>query len=307
MRLVQLARRRCCRCSRRDLVVRALPARRPDRRDRRLPRGPARGRGRARAARGAAAGSQVGPVDGPDGRVHGLGRDHRARPAARHRRAAPSSAARCTVGLPPRHVRPRRADAPAAPARRARARGRVARRPARRSTQTAFWWEAPDGSRGARRVPLRLVLERARPARRRQAARRRAPATTSRARARAPPRRPAADERHRPPAARNRGSAASSPRRTRSRTTTDSSSRRSPSTCPTQPTDGLATVARRAAFGRAGERAHGRRVEPGRRPPACAAAERSLEKRRRAADRAVPARRRLPARAARPRVAQARR
>ena len=31
--------------------------------------------------------------------------------------------------------------------------------------KTAFWWVAPDGSRVARRVPLRLVLQRARPAR----------------------------------------------------------------------------------------------------------------------------------------------
>ena len=56
--------------------------------------------------------------------------------------------------------------------------------------QTAFWWEAPDGSRGARRVPLRLVLERARPPRRPGAARRARPAATSSSSAR--PRSPAA-------------------------------------------------------------------------------------------------------------------
>ena len=49
--------------------------------------------------------------------------------------------------LPPRHVRPRRADAADPAPRRARARGRVARRAVRRRPQTAFWWEAPDGSR----------------------------------------------------------------------------------------------------------------------------------------------------------------
>ena len=73
-------------------VVRALPARRPDRGARRLPRGPTRGARGARAARGR------GPavdraVDGPDGRVHGVGRDDGARPPARHRARRRSSAA----------------------------------------------------------------------------------------------------------------------------------------------------------------------------------------------------------------------
>ena len=93
---------------------------------------------RQRAARGR-------PVDGADGRVHGVGRDDGARPPARHR--ARRRVRRRDAGrLPARHVRPRRADAADAPARRPRARGRVARCAAA-VEQTAFWWEAPDGLR----------------------------------------------------------------------------------------------------------------------------------------------------------------
>ena len=92
--------------------------------------------------------------------------------------------------LPARHVRPRRADAADPAPRRARARGGVARRAAARSTQTAFWWDAPDGSHGARRVPLRLVLQRARPPRRRRSSSSPAPAATTPSSAR--PRSPAA-------------------------------------------------------------------------------------------------------------------
>ena len=106
---------------------------------------------------------------------------------------------------------------------------------------------------------------------------------------RAPRRRHAADERHRPPAAaavarasRRRGERAC-------RTTTTSRSRRSPSTCATQPTDGLAHVERRAALGRARQRAHGRGVEPRRRAPGRAPrAERALERRAEPLTRAVP-------------------
>ena len=69
-------------------------------------------------------------VDGPDGRVHGVGRDDRARPADGHR--ARLRVRRRDAGrLPPRHVRPRRGDAADPAARGHRARGRVARRSGR--------------------------------------------------------------------------------------------------------------------------------------------------------------------------------
>ena len=86
----------------------------------------------ALAARRPAAGRAV---DDPHGRVHGLGRDHRARPAARHRARATELGGAMPRRLPPRHVRPRRADAADPAPRRARARGGVARRARRRSTR----------------------------------------------------------------------------------------------------------------------------------------------------------------------------
>ena len=46
--------------------------------------------------------------------------------------------------------------------------------------QTAFWWEAPDGSRVRCRVPVRLLLERPRHPRRREGPRAAGPPTTSR-------------------------------------------------------------------------------------------------------------------------------
>ena len=63
-------------------LLRAVPPRRPDGRRRRLPRGPPRARGATPAAlRGGA--DRGGPLVRPHGRVLGLGRDARARPAAR--------------------------------------------------------------------------------------------------------------------------------------------------------------------------------------------------------------------------------
>ena len=44
---------------------------------------------------------------------------------------------------------------------------------------TAFWWEAPDGSRVPRRVALRLLLQRPRPSRRREQPSRAPTATSS--------------------------------------------------------------------------------------------------------------------------------
>ena len=81
-------------------LVHPVPARRPDRGARRLPRGPARGRAAPRRARR----RRPAPgraVDGPHGRVHGLGRDHRPRPPARPGPRRRSSAARCAVGYLP--------------------------------------------------------------------------------------------------------------------------------------------------------------------------------------------------------------
>ena len=191
-------------------VVRALPARRADRGDRRLPRDPSRSRApRCNASRPRGRISRR-AVDGPDGRVHGVGRDDRARPAVRHR--ARLGARRRDAGrLPARHVRPRRADAAAPPARGHGARGRVARRARRGRADRVLVGGARRLAR-ARRVPLRLVLQRARPARRREGPRACAPSTTSRSSARPASARHAADERHRPPDA----AAVARPRRRRS-------------------------------------------------------------------------------------------
>ena len=123
------------------------------------------------------------PVDDPHGRVHGVGRDDRPRPADRASRAAASSAARSPVGYLPDMF------------------GHVAQMPQLLRLagleHAVVWRGVPGGRRpdrvlvggarrlaGARRVPLRLVLERPRPSRRREAPRRCAPATTSRARRR---------------------------------------------------------------------------------------------------------------------------
>ena len=69
-------------------------------------------------------------------------------------------------------------------------------------TRTAFWWRAPDGSERARRVPLRLLLQRPRHPRRPCAPRRTRPRLRGRVGAGgAARRRHAPDERLRPPAA----------------------------------------------------------------------------------------------------------
>ena len=80
-------------------------------------------------------------------------------------------------GLPPRHVRPRRADAADPAARRARARGRVAGCAQRRDADRVLVARARRFDR-ARRVPLRLLLERPRHPRRSRAAGGAAPAAT---------------------------------------------------------------------------------------------------------------------------------
>ena len=169
--------RRAAAAARTRPLLRPVPARRPDRGARRLPRGPARGRGRARAGSPRAGGSSIGPwmILMDEFMVSGetIVRDLQLGMAPRHR------ARRRDGGrLPARHVRARRADAPD---------------PAAAGLEHAVVWRGvpADGHADrvlvggarrlacARRVPLRLVLQRARPARRREAARRSRPTATS--------------------------------------------------------------------------------------------------------------------------------
>ena len=194
-------RRRSPRAARGRPVVHPVPARRADRGGRRLPGG-ATGGGAApeRTGRGGTAPGRA--VDDPHGRVHGLGRDHRPQPAARPRARRGVGRRRGHArGLPPRHVRPRRADAPDPAPRRPRARGRLARRAERGHADRVLVARARRLD-GARRVPLRLVLERPRHPGRSGTAR--GPGARLRGRARprrAPRRRHAPHERLRPPAA----------------------------------------------------------------------------------------------------------
>ena len=209
------------------------------------------------------------PVDDPHGRVHGVGRDDRARTCSSASRAPTQlGGRRCAVGYLPDmfgHV----AQMPQILRLAGLEHAVVWRGVPAAVDRTAFWWRAPDGSTRARRVPLRLVLERARPARRSRRSSSRAPAATTPSSA--TPRSPGGGmllmngSDHLPPAAVAR--ATSSPRRTRRRTTTASRSRRSPSTSRAQPTDGLPTWCGELRSGRARQRAHGRGVEPRRRAP----------------------------------------
>ena len=125
-------------------LVRALPARRADRDRRRLPRGAPRGGGRAAPPR------RVGPdlaraVDGPDGRVHGVGRDDGARSPVRPR------AGRAVGGAMPIGYLPDIFGHVAQMPQLLRLVGiehAVAWRGIPASVdKTAFWWDAPDGSR----------------------------------------------------------------------------------------------------------------------------------------------------------------
>ena len=97
-----------------DPALRPLPARRADGGGRRLPRGAARARGRAAGAPAASGRLAMGPWYIADGRVPRLGRDARARPAARAATGPPSFGGAMARRLPARHVRPRRPDAAAA-------------------------------------------------------------------------------------------------------------------------------------------------------------------------------------------------
>ena len=146
-----------------------------------------------------------------------------------------------------------------------RARGRVARRARRGRADRVLVGGARRLAR-ARRVPLRLVLERPRHPRRRQAPRRCAPATTSTSSAR----RACGDM------LLMNGTDHQMPQPWLGRVVAEANAVQDdyefvvtslPEYLADQPTDGLVTVHRRAALGRAGEPAHGRRVEPRRRAP----------------------------------------
>ena len=255
----------------------------------------------ARAAR------ELGPardrtVDGSDGRVHGLGRDDGARPAVRDR--AWLGARGCHGRrLSPRHVRPRRPDAPDAAARRLRARGGVARRAGPGGADRVLVGGARRFAR-AGRVSVRLLFQRPRHPRRRQATRAAGARLRTRARIRASPGH-AADEWHRPSDAaalaregRGRGERDTGRVRVRGHLLARVSRR---------PADGRARHrVRRVALGGTGQPAHGRRVQPGRRAPGLRAGGTIARKACRAPLGAVPPGRAVPAHAGRDRVANAR-
>ncbi len=180
--------------------LRPLPARRPDGGRRRLPGDAARrGTGPAAPGRGGSAGG--GPVVHPDGRVPRLGRDDHPRPATRARAGRPLRR-RHGRRLPPRHVRPHRADAAVAAAGRVRRRGRLAGR-SRGSRPQRLLVGGAGRLDGTGRVPAGGLWQRCC-----HAPRRRRPGTPAgRVRRRGRPvrhsrRRPdSLDERYRPPGA----------------------------------------------------------------------------------------------------------
>ena len=216
-------------------------------------------------------------MDDPDGRVHGLGRDHRPRPAAGPRAAPPALGGDAAMRgrLPPRHVRPRRADAAAPAPRRSRARGGVAGRPRRRSTADRVLVARRPTARRVRAEYLYGSYSNGRdlpddPAPARGAR------TRLRGRARLGARSPAAaccsmnGSDHQPPQPWLGQVVAAANELQDDYRFVDHLARAS--TSPDQPADGLPHLARRAAFRGPRQRADGRRVEPGRRAPGCAAA-----------------------------------
>ena len=151
------AARRVLAPARSGSVLRPLPARRADGRRRRLPPGAAR-RGRAPAPPGRQRPVGHGAVVHPHGRVPRVRRDHRARPAARSR-ASGCLQRRHASRLPPRHVRPHRPDAPAAPPGRPRPCGRLAWR-AERHRQDRLLVVSPGRFNRAGGIPRRRVRQR---------------------------------------------------------------------------------------------------------------------------------------------------
>ena len=159
------AARRALADARDGSVVRAVSPRRPNGRGRRLSRDPPRS-GRGTPASGGGGPDLRRSVDGADGRVHGVGRDADPRSAIRAR-ARRRARRRDADRLPARHVRPRRADAPDHSARGHGARGGVARRAGRGRGDRVLVGGTRRLTR-ARRIPLRVVFERPRPAARRE-------------------------------------------------------------------------------------------------------------------------------------------
>ena len=208
-------------------------------------------------------------------------------------------------GLPARHVRARRADAADPRARRPRARGRVARRAVEHRPHRVLVGSARRLAR-ARRVPLRVVLERPRHPERREPTGRARTRLRARARRRAPrARRHAVDERLRPSAA--AVLAGPGRRRRQPATTRVPLHRHVVARVPRSATDRRAPdVVRRAAVGRPCERAHGRGLESRRRAPARGARRARDRARRGAAQRALPTAGATPRRAPVGRVAQPR-
>ena len=296
-------RRPCSSCSSATTAT-PFPARRPDGRHRRLPRGAARGRGddpRPRDRRP----PHDRPVDDPDGRVHGLGRDDRPQPPARHGPGHRSSAARCPSATSPTCsvTSPRCPRSCGSPASSTPSCGGACRP---RSTGPRFWWEAPDGSR-VRAEYLYGSYSNGRdlPRRTPQVSWPAPTGTRTSSGVPAPRRRAAAHERHRPPDApavartrRRRGQRG--PGRVPVRRHV---ARRVPARTTRRRPEGLAG---RAALRRARQRAHGRRVQPGRHPPGLRGGRTRARATRRAAERWMLALRPLSGAPARSRVAQPR-
>ena len=247
-------------------VLRPLPARRADGGGRRLPRRAARGRGRGCGALATSRPAGDGALVRPARRVPRVGRDARAQPAARPRAWRPRFGGAMEVGLPARHVRPRRPDAPAPRASSASSTPSCGGACPSAIDRSGFWWSAPDGSTvRAEYLPAGLRQRRPR-ARRRQGARRAASTSSSEEQGDLLARPDPLDERHRPPDARSRGSGrvvAEANALEDGYELRDLLAGRAPAAA-RRPT-GLPELDGRAALGRPRQPAHGRGVEPGRR------------------------------------------
>ena len=146
-------------------VVCALSVRRPDGGCGRLPRGSSRERGPSSAPRGFGT-DHLRPLVRPHGRIPRLRRDDRAQLAARPR-ARGRVRGRHGGRLPPRHVRPRGPDAPAAQRGRLCRCRRVARRAVgRRQDRLLVGFARRLDGEG--RVPSRRLLDRCVRGRRRE-------------------------------------------------------------------------------------------------------------------------------------------
>ena len=245
--------------------LRPLPARRADGGGRRLPRGAARGRGRARAAWPRRGRLSMGPWYILHGRVPRLGRDDRARPAARPRAGGRLRRARWRSATCPTcsATSPRCPSCCARPGSSTRSCGGACPRP---STAPASGGRRPTARRCGPSTCRRL-RQRRRDPRRRQGAGRAASRDHDDELGDALP--------AGAPLLWMNGTDHQVPQpwlgpgggrgQRRSRTTTSSSSTSLAEYLPTAPDRRPARVDGRAALGRAGQPADGRGVEPGRR------------------------------------------